>query len=113
MSRRITVGIPVYNGTEHVAGALRCLQEQTFRDFEVIISVDGNDQATADACRPFLADDRFHYLRWETNRGVTQGTLMLLARARGEYWGYPGADDQYEPEFLAERLAILGCDQRR
>ena len=59
MSRRITVGMPVYNGTEHVAGALKSLQEQTFQDFEVIISVDGNDQATADVCRSFLADSRF------------------------------------------------------
>ena len=61
MSRRITVGMPVYNGAEQVAAALKSLQEQTFQGFEVIISVDGNDQATADACRPFLADERFEW----------------------------------------------------
>ena len=59
MATRITVGMPVYNGTEHVAGALKSLQEQTFQDFEVIISVDGNDQATADVCRPFCRTSAF------------------------------------------------------
>ena len=40
MPRRITVGVPVYKGVGQVGKALACLQEQTFRDFEVIISVD-------------------------------------------------------------------------
>ena len=56
---RITVGVPVYKGADHIAKALDCLQRQTFRDFEVIISVDGGDAETAAACRPFLADPRF------------------------------------------------------
>ena len=41
---RITVGVPVYKGAEYIAKALDCLQRQTFRDFEVIISVDGPDE---------------------------------------------------------------------
>jgi hypothetical protein len=59
---RITVGMPVYQGGEYVAGALRSLQEQTFRYFEVTISIEGNDQSTADVCRPFLTDERFRLL---------------------------------------------------
>jgi hypothetical protein len=42
-------------------------RSRRFRDFEVIISVDGNDQATADACRPFLVDARFRMIQHRTN----------------------------------------------
>jgi glycosyltransferase involved in cell wall biosynthesis len=56
---RITVGLPVYRGADLVPKALDCLQRQTFRNFEAIISVDGGDEETAVACRPFLADPRF------------------------------------------------------
>ena len=34
-------------------------QQQTFGDFETIISVDGGDLETAAVCRPFLSDPRF------------------------------------------------------
>ena len=53
------MGLPVYKGADLIAKALDCLQRQTFGNFEAIISVDGNDEKTAAACRPFLADPRF------------------------------------------------------
>ena len=56
---RITVGLPVYKGADLIPKALDCLQRQTFGNFEAIISVDGNDDETAAACRPFLTDPRF------------------------------------------------------
>lgn len=55
MTKRITVGLPVYQAAKFMPTALTCLQEQTFREFDAIISVDGNDQETAEACRPFLS----------------------------------------------------------
>jgi glycosyltransferase involved in cell wall biosynthesis len=59
---RITVGLPVYNGTDLIGKCIECLQQQTCGDFEAIISVDGNDEETAAVCRPFLADPRFRMI---------------------------------------------------
>ena len=53
---RITVGLPVYKGAGLISKALDCLQRQTFGNFEAIISIDGGDEETAVACRPFLTD---------------------------------------------------------
>ena len=50
---RITVGVPLYKGADLVATALDCLQRQTFGDFEVIISVDGNDTSRLPPAAPF------------------------------------------------------------
>ena len=100
MSRRITVGMPVYNGTEHVAGALKCIQEQTFRDFEVIISVDGNDQATADACRPFLADERFRMVVHPERLDWFGNFNWLLQQPLGEFFCYRQHDDATAHQFF-------------
>ena len=62
MTPRITVGLPVYKGADLIAKTLDGLQRQTFGDFEAIISVDGGDAETADACRPFLSDSRFRMI---------------------------------------------------
>ena len=100
MPRRITVGIPAYNGTGHIAAALKSLQEQTFRDFEAIISVDGNDQATADACRPFLADERFRMVIQPERLDWFGNFNWLLRKPLGEFFCYRQHDDTTAPEFF-------------
>ena len=99
MLRRITVGIPVYNGTQYVAAALKCLQEQTFRDFEVIISVDGNDQATADACRPFLIDERFRMIIHPERLDWFGNFNWLLQQPLSEFFCYRQHDDTTAQSF--------------
>lgn len=47
MTKRITVGLPVYRAAKFIPAALACLQQQTFREFDAIISVDGDDRETA------------------------------------------------------------------
>ena len=100
MPTRITVGMPVYNGTEHVAAALKSLQEQTFQDFEVIISVDGNDQATANACRPFLADERFRMVVHRERLDWFGNFNWLLQQPLCEFFCYRQHDDTTAPEFF-------------
>jgi hypothetical protein len=100
MAKRITVAMPVYNGCEHVGAALKCLQEQTFRDFEVVISVDGNDQVTADACRPFLADPRFRMTVQPERLDWFGNFNWLLQQPLGEFFCYRQHDDTTAPEFF-------------
>jgi glycosyltransferase involved in cell wall biosynthesis len=100
MPRRITVGMPAYHGADHIGEALACLQEQTFTDFEVIISVDGNDEATAEACRPFLADERFSLIV-QPERLDWQGNFnWLLGQPMGEFFCYRQHDDLTTPNFF-------------
>ena len=103
----VSLIIPSYNAAPYLPALCRSIQAQTFEDFEVLIGDDASTDGTRQAVEPFLSDRRFQLVRWERNRGVTQGTGLLLDRARGAYWGYPGADDLYEPAFLRERLAFF------
>jgi glycosyltransferase involved in cell wall biosynthesis len=100
LTKRITVGMPVYHGTEHVAEALRSLQQQTFRDFEAIISIDGNDEATADVCRPFLADERFRMVIQPERLDWSGNFNWLLQQPMAEFFCYRQHDDTTAPEFF-------------
>ncbi|MDF3215444.1 glycosyltransferase [Mesorhizobium sp. M7A.F.Ca.CA.001.09.2.1] len=99
----ITVGMPVYNGTKYIEGALKCLQQQTFRDFEVIISVDGNDLATAEKCRPFLDDNRFRMIVHQERLDWFGNLNWLLKQPLGEFFCYRQHDDTTTADFF-ERL---------
>jgi glycosyltransferase involved in cell wall biosynthesis len=92
--------MPAYMGADHIGEALACLQEQTFTDFDVMISVDGDDQETAAACRPFLSDERFS-LTVQPERLDWQGNFnWLLAQPLGEFFCYRQHDDLTAPNFF-------------
>jgi glycosyltransferase involved in cell wall biosynthesis len=102
----ITVGVPVYKGADHVAAALRSLAEQSFADFEVIISVDGNDLETAEACRPFLADPRFRMVVQPERLDWFGNLNWLLQQPMGEFFCYRQHDDTTTPDFFERLLAV-------
>lgn len=116
---RITVGMPVYNGKAYVAKALDCLQRQTFKDFEVVISVDGADEETAAACRPFLTDSRFKITVQPERLDWFGNFNWLLRQDMTEFFCYRQHDDTTAPEFFETLLqtadrepdaAIVYCD---
>jgi glycosyltransferase involved in cell wall biosynthesis len=107
---RITVGVPLYKGADLVATALDCLQRQTFGDFEVIISVDGNDTESAAACRPFLADPRFRMVVHPERLDWVGNFNWLLQQDLNEFFCYRQHDDTTAPEFFEVLLRV--ADQK-
>jgi glycosyltransferase involved in cell wall biosynthesis len=103
----VSIVVPAFNAANYLPALCRSIQAQTFDRFEVLIGDDGSTDHTAAAMAPFVKDARFRYFRWEPNRGVNQGTVLLLSQASGQFWVYPGADDALEPEFLERRLEFM------
>jgi glycosyltransferase involved in cell wall biosynthesis len=76
------------------------LQRQTFGNFEAIISVDGNDAATAAACRPFLADPRFRIVVHPERLDWVGNFNWLLQQDLREFFCYRQHDDTTAPDFF-------------
>ncbi len=104
MKKRITVGLPVYRGAPYMRAALTCLQQQTFADFDAIISVDGNDEETANACRPFLSDRRFRMVVQPKRLDWFGNLNWLLQQEIHEFFCYRQHDDTTSPSFFAKLL---------
>jgi hypothetical protein len=96
--------LPAYKGADRIPEALDCLQRQTFRNFEVVISVDGNDTETADACRPFLADSRFRMVIHPKRLDWVGNFNWLLQQDLQEFFCYRQHDDTTAPEFFEALL---------
>jgi glycosyltransferase involved in cell wall biosynthesis len=101
---RITVGLPVYKGADLISKALDCLQRQTFGNFEAIISVDGGDEETAVACRPFLTDPRFRMVVHSDRLDWVGNFNWLLQQDLQEFFCYRQHDDTTAPEFFETLL---------
>lgn len=97
---KVSVIVPVYNVENYIRGMLTSVQNQTFKDFEVVIINDGspdNSQAIIDEfC---AADPRFRSFVQE-NGGVAAARNNGIAKAEGDYVVFYDPDDYIPPEAL-------------
>lgn len=100
---RIDVGVPVYRGGEYVAAALQSLVDQTYKNFSVLISVDGGDTESAEICRPFLSDPRFRLVVQNQRLGWAGNLNWLVSQSDGAFFCYYQQDDLTAPNYF-ERL---------
>jgi glycosyltransferase involved in cell wall biosynthesis len=105
---RISIGLPVYNGENYLEQSLNCLLNQSFEDFELIISDNGSTDGTEKICRDYCRrDGRIRYERYEQNKGASWNFNHVVDVARGEYFKWAAHDDLISDTFLEESLAIL------
>lgn len=105
---RLSVGLPVYNGERYLAEALESLLDQSFTDFELIISDNASTDGTGRICRRYAAEDaRIRYLRQPRNIGCNPNHNAVLREARGEYFKWAAHDDLYGRDLLARCVQAL------
>ena len=62
--KKISVGLPVYNGANYLAAAIESILGQTYPDFELVISDNASSDGTADICQAYARrDGRIRYIR--------------------------------------------------
>jgi glycosyltransferase involved in cell wall biosynthesis len=107
----VSIGVPVYNGEDNLEAALDSLLEQTFEDFEIIISDNASTDGTEDICRRYTRlDNRVRYIRNGKNVGVARNYNRLFELSDGRYFKWAPHDDRLSPEFLARGVEVLDRD---
>ena len=77
---RVSIGLPVFNAERYLAEALDSFLNQTFTDFELIISDNASTDQTQTICRDYMArDQRIRYFRNEKNQGSIYNHNRVLA----------------------------------
>jgi glycosyltransferase involved in cell wall biosynthesis len=81
---------------------------QTFQDFEIIISDNASTDRTSIIAKEFIQkDNRIRYIKQEKNMGGLKNFLFTLDKAKTEYFMWAGVDDYWGPEFLEKNVKIL------
>jgi glycosyltransferase involved in cell wall biosynthesis len=105
----VSVLMPAYNVEPYVREAIRSALAQTFHDFELIVVDDGSTDATAAIVKSLAREDPRVRLIQQSNRGLAGARNTALRASRGEFLALLDSDDLWEPEFLAEQMAILAA----
>ena len=90
----ISIGFPVYNGENYIQKSMDALLNQTYKNFEIIISDNASTDNTQAICLDYLErDSRIRYIRQPQNIGATENFIFVLTEAKGTYFLWNAYDD--------------------
>jgi teichuronic acid biosynthesis glycosyltransferase TuaG len=108
---RVSVIVPVHNAASTVAETLRSVVDQTYRDWEVVVTDDCSDDESASVAE--AVSPRIRVVRLESNRGPAQARNLAVEHATGELLAFLDADDLWLPEYLESQVREFDLARRR
>jgi glycosyltransferase involved in cell wall biosynthesis len=107
----LSVGLFVYNGDRFLEAALDSILNQTFTDFELIISDNASTDRTGKIAEAYAERDRrIRYYRAERNMGAGWNARRVYELATCKYFKWAAVDDLLEPDLLRRCVQILETD---
>jgi GT2 family glycosyltransferase len=102
----VSVIVPTLDRPEMLRQAIESIQQQSYRDFEIIVVNDGGTDVSA-LVQSLDTDGRISYVRHPVNRNLAAARNSGIGVARGKYIAYLDDDDRFYPEHLETLVAFL------
>jgi glycosyltransferase involved in cell wall biosynthesis len=110
---KVSVCLPVFNGSDYLAGAIESVLAQSHQNLELLIvddlSSDGSDEI---AIKYAKEDSRIVFWRNEHNLGIFANYNECLKRVSGSFVKLFAQDDVLQPDCLKRLLAELAAHER-
>lgn len=107
----LSIGLFVYNGDHFLDAAIESILNQTFRDFELIISDNCSSDRSGEICQRFASQDsRIRYHRAEHVMSVGWNLRNVYFKATGKYFKWATHDEMIQPDFLRLCIDALEAD---
>lgn len=103
---KVSVCIPVYNGSDYIAESINSVLTQTYDDFQLIVCDNCSTDNTQEIVRSFQ-DPRLKYVRNAKNLGLVGNVNRTLELASGEYVNILHHDDIMLPDNLERKVNLL------
>lgn len=96
-----TVVMPVYNAAEYIEKALESFEQQTFKDFQLLMVDDLSTDNSIEICNEFVEkNDNFRLVRHTKNQGVSVARNTGLREADSELITFADCDDWVDENYL-------------
>lgn len=102
----VSIGLPIYNCEKFVAQAIASVINQTYTNWELIVTDDGSTDKSIEIIETFQ-DNRINIIKDDINRGIADRLNQQIKLANGEYFCRMDADDIMFPDRIRHQLSYL------
>ncbi|WP_043932229.1 teichuronic acid biosynthesis protein TuaG [Bacillus sp. EB01] len=104
----VSIITPSYNASEFIGETIESVQNQTFRDWEMIIVDDCSTDETFLQLKKYAqADERIRVISLSENGGAAVARNTAIGLAAGRYIAFLDSDDRWKPEKLEKQLQFM------
>jgi glycosyltransferase involved in cell wall biosynthesis len=104
---RVSIVIPVYNGSKYLREAIDSALAQTYKNIEIIVSNDGSNDngATEKVAKSY--GKKIIYLGKKENGGASTALNAAIKVMTGDYFSWLSHDDMYYPNKIQRQVEEL------
>lgn len=103
---KVSIIIPVYNGSNYLKEAIDSALSQTYNNIEVIVVNDGSNDNGVTESIALSYGDKIKYFS-KGNGGVATALNLGIHEMTGDYFSWLSHDDVYKPEKVAKQIEFL------
>lgn len=97
---KISVIIPVYNVEQYINRCLKSLEDQTMKDYEVLVINDGSRENEKEIIKKYLGRNKNFFYFEKENGGQASARNYGIRKAKGDYILFLDGDDSLEENAL-------------
>lgn len=103
---RVSVIIPSYNHEKYISRTIKSVLEQTYQDFEIIITDDGSSDNTIEEINKY-SDPRIKLFVFNENQGACLAANNCIKNSKSEYIAMLSSDDVFITDKLEKQIRFL------
>lgn len=106
---KVSICIPVYNGEKYILESINSVFNQTFQDYEIVVSDDGSSDHSLEIVKQIFKKEKFNnfLIIHNPNPGIGNNWNHCIKYSKGEYIKFLFQDDVLFPDCLKEMVDFL------
>lgn len=109
MNKLVSIITPCYNAQDYIADTIKSVQNQTYQDWEMLITDDGSTDNSVYIIEEIIKTDARIQLLKNKKLGPAKARNTSIEKATGKYMAFLDSDDLWFPHFL--ETSIYYCDK--
>lgn len=107
MNKLVSIITPSFNSSKYIVETIQSVQNQTYNDWELLITDDGSTDDSLDiVVKEAEKDNRIKYFSIK-NSGPAAARNNSIEKAKGNYLAFLDSDDLWYADFISTSIAAL------
>lgn len=100
MENLVSIIVPVYNGEKYIETLVKSIENQTYKNYEVLIVNDGSTDRTEEICLRLKKNNSHIHYSYQNNSGPGAARNMGIEKSTGDYVLFIDCDDYIHPSYI-------------